>query len=185
MTQPKLIALYSPAPGSGKSEVAKVLEAKGYTVSKFAHPLKDMLVMLLMHAGYSIEDARRCVDGDLKEFPLAGPFFGKTPRELMQTLGTEWGRKLIDPHVWTNLMADKVNRAATPMVVDDMRFPNEYDTMKFCGAILVKVTRPGAIPRNTHPSEGLLEDKAFDLVLDNSGSLRALKKAVYEGIKGL
>ena len=68
ITTPRLIALYAPAPQSGKSTVAEHLEARhGFETVKFAGPLKDMIRCLLFdHCGISHAMTERYVDGDLK-----------------------------------------------------------------------------------------------------------------------
>jgi hypothetical protein len=62
-----------------------------YARAAFADPLKDMLV-----TGLSVT-RERDLDGPHKHDPTN--YGGKSPRELMQTLGTEWGRELIDPDI--------------------------------------------------------------------------------------
>jgi hypothetical protein len=59
---------------------------RGFARVRFAGPLKAMMAAL------GCTNAE--IDGDRKEVPcdLLG---GKSPRWAMQTLGTEWGRKLI------------------------------------------------------------------------------------------
>lgn len=182
MTKPHLIALYSPAPQSGKSTSAGYLEGKGYKTYKFAQPLKDMLCMLLMHAGYTIEEARELVE-EKKNTPLPYPFGGKTPRDLMKSLGTQWGREMVGEELWTGLMTSKLWRAKDPVVVDDMRFPDEFDALKGMGAKMVRIDRPGAPkPTDGHRSEGQLDAKDFDAVVENSGTLSDLRDSVYKVI---
>jgi ATPase subunit of ABC transporter with duplicated ATPase domains len=76
--QPRVIALSGPA-GSGKSTAAAVLQEKGYTLVKFAGPLKAMCRAV----GLSDEH----IEGNGKERPL-GWLQGKSPRQFMQLLGT-------------------------------------------------------------------------------------------------
>jgi hypothetical protein len=47
-------------------------------------------------------------DRQLKETPL--PVIGKSPREIMQTLGTEWGRRLVNPDLWVCLAEREVEK---------------------------------------------------------------------------
>jgi hypothetical protein len=83
MTAARLIALTGYA-GSGKSTLADILACEhGFTVVKFAGPLKAMLRALGLD--------EREIEGDLKEQPCQ-LLAGHTPRRAMQTLGTEWGR---------------------------------------------------------------------------------------------
>ena len=51
----------------------------------------------------------------------------------MQTLGTEWGRECIGPEVWVDVWKSNVQKwldGGLNVVVDDMRFPNEWDAVK-------------------------------------------------------
>ena len=72
---------------SGKSTAAAELAAQhGFIHYAFAQPLKAMLA-----EGLNLSAAQ--LEGAEKEAPL--PWLGKSPRELLQTLGSEWGRKLV------------------------------------------------------------------------------------------
>ncbi len=172
----KLIALYSSAPQSGKSEVAKVLQGCGFTTLKFASALKMMLRELLRHAGYGESQIEAFLDGDQKDTPI--PELGRrTPRYLMQTLGTEWGRALVDPDLWTKLAVLRITSTLAGghgVVVDDMRFPNEYSTLKSLGAKMVRVIRPGVVAKTDHPSEGKLDGHWFDQEIINDSDLSHL-----------
>ena len=80
--------------GSGKDTAAEAVAAQGFTHVKLADALKAMLRKLLACQGADAEMIRRMIDGDLKEAPT--PLLeGRTPRQAMQTLGTEWGRDRI------------------------------------------------------------------------------------------
>jgi hypothetical protein len=177
----KLIALYSSAPQSGKSEVAQALEGSGYKTFKFAAPLKMMLRELFRSVGYGELQIERFLDGDQKETPV--PEFGlRTPRHLMQTLGTEWGRSLVADNLWVELLVIRVTSALAAghgVVVDDMRFPNEFAALKSLGAKMVWVKRPGVVARTTHPSEGRLDSYSFDREIVNDGDLSHLRSMAY------
>lgn len=171
---PNLIALYSSGPSSGKTEVARLLvEQHGFKTIKLAATLKGMVVRLLYDFGVSAKDIGRCLEGDLKELPIPG--LGVSPRYLFQTLGTEWGRALVHPKVWTMIAVNRCRAELSQgrsVVVDDMRFPNEFEALKEAGGTMVKVTRPGVVaPTDGHASEGLLDDILFDYEVVNGGTL--------------
>ena len=172
----RLIALYSPAPSCGKSEITKALALHGYKTIKLAGTLKDMLRVFLNHYGLDPKEVERHLEGDLKEYSLPA-LTGITGRHLMQTLGTDWGRTCVAQDIWVRVAMGRITRELERggrVVVDDMRFSNEYDAMFELGARLVKVTRPGRKPTNGHPSEGLLDGHRFDVLVENEGSLEAL-----------
>lgn len=137
----RIIAFIGPA-GCGKSTAAAALD--GATRHRFAGPLKRMLHAL----GLTWEE----IDGAHKEDPCALLGY-KTPREAMQSLGTEWGRDTIDPDLW--MRAWLVSLPAEGLiVVDDCRFPNEADAIRAAGGIIVRVHRPGHTnPAPAHESE--------------------------------
>lgn len=138
---PKLIAL-SGVMGSGKTTVARYLAAEhGYTRTRFAGPFKAMLQALLLASGADASLVHDMVDGRLKEVP-SDLLQGATPRHAMQTLGTEWGRDLIGPSLWTDAWrsgAEAVIAAGGRVVVDDCRFPNEAALVREMGGRVVRV----------------------------------------------
>lgn len=75
---------------------------------------------------------------------------GKTNRFAQQTIGTEWGRKIISQDIWVNcvtrdierIYADRFsNEAQTIIVIDDLRFPNEAQMVRDFGGELWTVRR--------------------------------------------
>ncbi|ESX98617.1 MULTISPECIES: hypothetical protein [unclassified Mesorhizobium] len=176
-----IIGLYSPAPQSGKSEVARELGKYGFVRKGFADALKAMIRPLLAAFGFAEVVIEKLVaTGDGKETHLDA--IGATPRYLMQTIGSDWGRQTINPDLWIKAV---LNDARPDMlVIDDVRFPNEYDAIRAEGGQVWKVFRPGRAPTNQHPSEGLLEDREFDEVIVNDGSLFTLATKVRNALTG-
>ena len=180
MTAPRLIALYSPAPGSGKSTVAEhLVEQHGFTAIKFAGPLKDMVrVLLFDHCGINHTMTERYVDGDLKEIEI--PEIGVTSRHLQQQLGTEWGRKRIREDLWVHLTSQTVRRLLDQgqnVVVDDMRFANEMEAVLDLGGLPLRIDRPGLDYVPSHASEGGLDEIPMRTIT-NDDSVAALHLAV-------
>ncbi len=176
--QPKgrLIALYSDAAGSGKSEVALALRQHGWANEKFAGPLKNMARGLLSSMGFNFETVERMIEGDLKETVIPG-FKTVTPRQIMQTLGTDWGREAIDQDLWTKVAAAKIEGLrdkGIDVVIDDLRFPNEYDLIASLGGTLVRVVRPDPSREAGGAYEGKLNGHLFHHIIHNTGTLREL-----------
>lgn len=178
---PRLIGLYSPAPRSGKTTVANYLNGMGYRCLPFAAPLKEMTRTFLAQLGYSSVDALSLTDGELKEHRLQE--LGVTPRQLMQTLGTEWGRTCVTPQVWLICWRRKAHNnlnRGIDVVVDDIRYANEAELVRQLGGELWRIERPGTERNTDHASEGGLDDFTFDRRIINDGSLLALHTRVRE-----
>jgi len=109
------------------------------------------------------------VDGDLKHEPT-DLLCGKTPRWAMQSIGTEWGRKLIGEDIWIRAWKNTLPTGA--VVCDDLRFPNEAEAVKSMGGKIIRITRPGFEHNATHESEK--HELPCDLELRNDGTLETL-----------
>ena len=174
MSLPRLIGLYSPAPGCGKTTVANLL-IENQCVS-FAAPLKRAVWTLFRDLGIS---GFRFVYED-KEAIIPG--IGVSARHMMQTLGTEWGRACIHPDFWVMIARAKVQRIMNDggsVVIDDVRFPNEAAMIRDLDGELWRIERPGVIYDGDHSSEGALEDITPDRVIVNDGTLAQLKEKIY------
>lgn len=169
--------MYSPAMQSGKSEVAKYLCAsRGYTRVSFAAPIKLMLLSLLSGI-YGSPLAHDMVWGHLKSEPMPG-FGAVTPRHMMQTMGTEWGRNAVDQNLWVKAALSSMRNPGGHYVIDDLRFHNEYNALREEGAQVWCIHRLGAVVENGHKSEGLLDYALFDAKITNNGTIEQLFKKV-------
>src|SRR5436190_14270704 len=80
---------------SGKTTAALYLEQKyGIRRKHIAEPLRAMLAVLLKANGMKDSMITRYLEGDLKETVI--PELGVTSRYAQITIGTEWGRNLIN-----------------------------------------------------------------------------------------
>lgn len=157
--------------GAGKSQVARMLKVyHGFVIFKFAYKLKAMLRVL----GLTPSE----IEGHLKDKPcyLLG---GRTPRHAMASLGTEWGRNSIDNDLWVrSAMADVDDLSDdTPLVFDDVRFPNEADAIKSRGGEIWRILRAGNA-HNPHESEAGQFRIGVDAVVDNNSTLDDLAREV-------
>ena len=155
--------------GSGKSEVARILERQGYARLRFAGAVKDMLRVL------GLDDDE--LDGNLKEVP--NPILGgKTPRHAMQTLGTEWGRVMISDDLWTRVIERRLfeARAGELFVIDDVRFQNEAAMIRRMVGVIWRVYRAHFNTLSTHISELGIADLGHDTFLVNDGTLDDLAR---------
>lgn len=183
------------AAGSGKSTAAQhIVEKWSGHRRPFAAPLKRMLQTFLEDQGCGLAMAMRMVSGDLKEVP--SEFLGgRTPREAMQTLGTEWGRGLSST-LWVDAWKHGVEVAelhasagdeTVMIVVDDVRFPNEAEAIRALGGIIVRIERPGAglggaAGRHVSETADLGEP---DMTIANVGDLAQLGMCVDMIVAGI
>lgn len=171
----RIIGLYSPAPQSGKTFTATVLAHQGFAPVSFAEPLKRMACEFLHNFGYREDEAAKLVWVDKHRFI---PEIGITARQLLQRLGTEFGRQQIADDVWIRCWEARVMRQGD-VVTDDVRFLNEAQAIKAGGGEMWKIIRPTAAHDGDHASEGSLDNwDQFDVVIDNDGSLEQLRRKI-------
>jgi hypothetical protein len=118
--------------GCGKSTVGRIIaEEWGYGIKSFATPIKLMLSAM----GLSDDEL---YNPEKKEEII--PEFGKSPRELMQLLGTEFGRTLVSQNIWVASLEKHLEQGQS-YVIDDVRFPNEAAMIRANGGIVVRIVR--------------------------------------------
>ena len=157
---------------SGKTTAARHLSSThGMIHYAFAQPLKAMLA-----EGFNLSDAH--LEGRLKEQPL--PWLDKSPRELLQTLGTEWGRSLVHDSLWLLLAEQNLHHLASLQpdapgaVISDVRFENEAAFVRQRGGMVIHILRPDAPHIAAHSSESGIGIHDNDLVIHNDGTLADL-----------
>lgn len=169
MPQAPLIGIAGRA-RSGKDTVANFIVAAigGYRYS-FADPIRAMLALLGVDMSDPYWQAR-------KEEPI--PALGVSPRRMMQTLGTEWGRQLINPDLWLIMAHQRLLQSGPGMVISDVRFDNEAAWIRKHGGWIIHVIRPDTKTVEAHESENGIEVLAEDVQLFNSGTLEELQFSV-------
>lgn len=173
-----LIGLAANAMGAGKSTVAShLIRQHRFVHVAFADTLKEMFSIVLRDLGYSDHITRRMLYVDLKEEPIPA-LNGVTTRHCLQTIGTEWGRQWIDSDIWVKIAIAKANRARDaghPVVIDDMRFPNELAAVRASDGCAVFVERPGVVVTSGHLSEGQIKRGDCDYCIFNGGDIPRLQ----------
>lgn len=167
---------------SGKDTAAAGLQALGFESLSFAFLMKEMLGVMLEHQGATDEEIHGMLYGDYKEVPT--PLLGnRSPRHAMQTLGTEWGRCLIDTNIWV----DATMRAAMQLprvVIPDVRFHNEVKAIQDRGGVVIRITRAG-VAVDQHESERWIDELEVDFELENDGSIEDLHEKVRHSLDPL
>lgn len=106
-------------------------------------------------------------------------------RRLLQVMGTDVGRKMIDTNIWVKMMSKKVREAKKSgvpgVVVTGIRFPNESKAIRTLEGELWWIERPGHVADSSsgsHDSENSLTDDDFDVVLVNDRKINDLRAKV-------
>jgi hypothetical protein len=169
------------AAGAGKNTLADFLtDADGCTYMQlsFADPLYECVSKI---TGLTVA---RLKDRNVKEAVI--PWLGKSPRQLLQTLGTEWGRGTVHPEIWIRIAMERAGQHLTvgrSVVVADVRFDNEAQAIVNAGGEVWRVVRSGweclAGDTVTHPSEAGVSDHLIARTIDNSGTLDELRKQIF------
>jgi hypothetical protein len=130
----------------GKSTLVKQLEAyfngSGRLPRTTAFAMQPKLMLLAMGL------TREQLFGSEKEIPT--PLLGNlTPRYAMQTLATEWGRKMLYDGVWVDSWQRNVDQdeMSDVILIEDVRHATEIKRLRELGAIIVEVYRPAKMPQ--------------------------------------
>lgn len=166
-------------------------EQSGWEIKKFAGKLKQIASILTGIPIQKFEDqefkkktlgpewSRRELYESKAPWIAVGEYIEipMTVRELLQKLGTEGLRTGLHENVWLNaLFADYT--PDSKWIITDVRFPNEAESIKSRGGIIIRVDRPGLKALNNHPSEKSMDDYKFDYRITNSSSLENLMPIV-------
>lgn len=150
--------------GSGKDLSVKYLIKKyGGKKIAFSDPLYDILHYAQNICGFEI----------------------KKDRKFLQFIGTEWARS-INPNVWIDLLINKTNKDNSNIYCSDVRFINEFQSLKNNGWILVKINRNidslneikridnGNINHISETELDNFDDHNWDYIIENNGTIKDL-----------
>ena len=137
----------------------------GFARIHTAETLRRMLRPFLIDLGYSEDELYDCLEGDRKREPLKD-FPDQTFTTLQQTLGTEWGRVLVNPEIWNHVVKRRMARSIFTYN-DSIRFPNEAQAIIEAKGILIKVERPGNPVDLNHASESHIASLPYHFLVVN------------------
>jgi len=173
MTKIKIIGLAGPA-GSGKDTVADYL-CERYALRKysFASPLK-----MACREMFGLTDLQ--LSDEKKEEVI--PFWGLSPRQMYQKLGTEGARDLFFSDIWVKrAQVFYQQEACSPcLIIDDVRFENEAAWIRSEGGSIIHVVREkndSATEHDQHASEYGIVPIDPDWTIVNRTSIKDLKEA--------
>jgi len=158
--KPKILGIAGPAQIGKDTAADLIIKKYGFVKASFADPIKEMLMKGL---GLTFEQ----MYGKLKD--VVDERYKCTPRHLMQTLGTEWGRKIIDQNLWVRALEDKIANSSDFYVIPDVRFESEADFVRKYG-VLLHITGKSKI-NSKHVSESGIYIHDSDAQIHNINSL--------------
>lgn len=182
-----VIAFTGPAE-HGKSTCARMTEEymrdKLGVISKtlaFADVLKDVCKRMFR---LTDEDVNTTIGKSTIQSHL-----GVSARTILQKFGTDVCRDVLprvlamdciqSQSIWVWHIRCEVEQSIQPIIIQDLRFPDEESMLRSFAAIIVRVVRPdhtSDVP--THISE--TNHIACDYTITNSGTLDDLRNALYE-----
>lgn len=164
---------------SGKDTVAKRLALHGFAQYAVADPIKRGAQVL-----FGLTDAQTW-DDDLKDVVI--PELGKSPWQIYQLLGFEFGRQMIAEDIWirraTSVLAARrqefqSGRPIAGLVITDIRREDEAAFVRSEGGVVWHIIRPDAPAVNAHSTESGIRQLPGDVVLMNDSTLPVLFERV-------
>ena len=182
MSSKMLVVGLTGAAGAGKDTFAKRLKQHlgmhaSVSIFSFADPLRAMLNELT-------HDFKYLERRDNRETETLWGMEGASYRQLMQTLGTEWGRNLIHEQLWVRHMSRRISHRAhmwetggreysVVVIIPDVRFANEAEFIKNTdGGQIIHIDRPTKwwVKVRDHISEQCDLSDFTDMVVVNNGT---------------
>ena len=100
----------------------------------------------------------------------------KSPRHMLQFIGTDLCRKHISENVWIDLFMNEIRKTEGNITCADARLPNERQAIRELGGINVRVKNNHVESDDSHISENLLgSDEEYQVIMYNDSS-----KSVFE-----
>lgn len=175
-----LVGLIGYARAGKDTLAAELVAGYGYRRIAFADPLREVALRLDPIIGPNDDvDYSDRLRGTVEAFgwEYTKTFFPEA-RRLLQNIGASL-RDLIDENLWLDTAMRQVDSHAGPVVVTDVRYPNEARAIRERGGILVRVVRRGNYPVNEHDSETALDHQVVDLIIRNGGTVDELREKAH------
>jgi hypothetical protein len=162
--------------GAGKGAIGDWFQREfDAQVISFADPMREALTALFGFPRNAWEDR------EWKEAPL--PMIGKSPRQLMQTFGTDWGRNMVNPDLWVSQVIGRWRASGCVLtVVPDVRFDNEAMAIRQAGGVMLQVDRPGVLEVASHSTEAGISPELVHQTILNDGDLERLGTKVNSAL---
>lgn len=155
------------AAGAGKDTAAsRLVSAHGFVRHSFAAPLYEAVSAV---TGLSVAELQ---DRSRKEVPIE--WIGQSPRALLQSLGTDWGRNMVGENLWVDAA---IRRISGDTVITDVRFDNEAQAVLDRGGAVWQIVGRSVAVRS-HASEAGVSSRYVTDTIHNTGTLQDLEDAV-------
>lgn len=184
---------------SGKSELAKICEANGFKILKFADGLKNLICKLLHIDRYYLENSKELhkeyiISYEILSYELDIPIeyilakrksnIFLSIREIMQFIGTDIIRNYIPD--WHIHRLEKNIVAGNNYCIDDLRFENEKKFIESISGESWYIMRTDNFLISNHNSETALNWKNFENnVIINNVNLNLFKKRWVRYLKNI
>jgi hypothetical protein len=170
---------------SGKDSAANIFQdlasLSGMVTHKrgFADPVKTMLSILYSDWHFYVD----------KESIVPGT--DKSGRDLMETLGDDWGRNIVSNDIWIQYMSKnlaKLSGIVDVALISDVRYANESQWIRSNGGIVIRIHRAGLeSPHDLtgmHPSRTGVFDVDHTLHVVGIDELRNQLGLLYRALAG-
>jgi hypothetical protein len=169
----------SGAAGAGKDLLASHLAPFGYVRVAFADPLRDMALAIdpLVDVWDDVGGIRLYLSDLVSDFGWDEAKRNPEVRRFLQRLGTEGVRNFFGADTWVRLAEERIaDLGDVPVVITDVRYPNEVDMVRRLGGLWVWVNRPDAAAVPGHASETSLDPADADVVIHNTAGPERLEE---------
>jgi hypothetical protein len=168
---------------------ARLIEAHGFTRIAFADPLKETILDVDPWVRVEPDEAGLVLGSGSLQLTIRHERLStvvnhlgwekakevREVRRLLQAHGVAM-REHLDPDVWVDAALSKAAAIPGPVVITDVRFPNEFERVKWDGGLVVRVWRPGVENADEHISETALDHVEPDFFVENKGTVADLHR---------
>ncbi len=151
--------------GSGKSTIANYLiDNYNFTSLAFAEKLKQVV-----STAFDID--LDLLEGNSEESRVyretTNEFWGMTPRQMLETVGTKLFRKGISEDFWVKIVEKRIQellKSEKNVVISDLRFVNEWEMLKKYNAKVIFVDNGNSVD-----AEYEIKSIQYDFKIENQG----------------
>lgn len=173
---------------SGKDTLATMFNMHfNFVTYAFADPIKEAAKAIFLFDNGQLYTVRK---DEIDER------WGIKPRDVFQHLGTEWAqysfpeafpyfKEKISRNLWTTRFKiwyekEIKKNSLTKVVVTDVRFKHEHETIKELNGYIVKIERPDLDECDFHESETTIDSLDYDYLVINDSSIGKLQDEAFK-----